>query len=207
VQAASQQAERVQPWDLWLLPFVLASGPAEVPAWREWFLHRVARTEPLPLDGLERAVQAFEQQLDIERRAPADVQDDSAGKLALARAIAGPDAARDDMVRITSQRAERHFSRIHITARVAQCEALLQQLETLHNDTQTLARQIVTEAQAHAWLPPSWRDTICDQHTARCDRLRSWLQRLHIARDGFAQLPVSAEAPSSEPAPVTWSAD
>ena len=206
VQAASQQAERVQPWDLWLLPFVLASGPAEVPAWREWFLHRVARTEPLPLDGLERAVQAFEQQLDMERRAPADVQDDSAGKLALARAIAGPDAARDDMVRITSQRAERHFSRIHITARVAQCEALLQQLETLHNDTQTLARQIATEARAHAWLPPSWRDTICDEHTARCDRLRSWLQRLHIARDGFAQLPVSAEAPSSDPAPVTWSA-
>jgi MoxR-like ATPase len=51
VQAASRGAREVSPWDLWLLPFVLAADPAQVPGWTDWFLHAVAHTEPLPLDG------------------------------------------------------------------------------------------------------------------------------------------------------------
>ena len=108
VQAASRDANAVSLWDAWLLPFVLAADPEQVPGWTDWFLHTVSHAAPLAIDGLERAVMAFEQQLDVERRAPADAQDDSAGKLALARAIAGP-SSESELVRITSERAHRRM--------------------------------------------------------------------------------------------------
>jgi MoxR-like ATPase len=207
VQAASRDAGSVQAWDLWVLPFVIAQGPAEVPAWRDWFLHRIAHTDPPPLEGLERAVLAFEQQLDIERRAPAELQDDSAGKLALARAIAGPETAQGDLLRITSERAQRHYSRLHVQTRAAQCDTLLNLWQALRQDAETLAAEILSQAEAHAWLPPSWRDSIRAVHTAYCERIAAWCERLQRARDGFADLPVSDQVVPATPEPVTWPAD
>src|SRR5690606_25505131 len=136
---ASRGDAAVSVWDLWLLPYVLSANADAVPGWTDFFEHRVAHTAPLALDGLERAVTAFEQQLDIERRAPSEQQDDSAGKLALARAISGPEGRDSELVRITSERAGRRWSPVHIAARVAQCDALGQQLADLHAELSRIA--------------------------------------------------------------------
>jgi len=204
LQAASRGASAVSPWDLWLLPFVLAGAAEQVPDWTDFFLHRVALTAPLDLSGVERAVLAFEQQLDIERRAPADAQDDSAGKLALARSIAGPESRDSEMVRITSERAHRRYSPVHIEARLAQCDALLAQVQALCDELGRVAAQVMAGAQAHDWLPPSWRASIENVHTQRCATAAAWHTQLQAVRDGFAALPVNEALSGARPAPVTW---
>jgi MoxR-like ATPase len=204
VQAASRDAPEVDPWDLWLLPYVLAADPGQVPGWTDFFLHAVAHTAPLHLDGLERAVQALESQLDTERRAPADAQDDSAGKLALARAIHRP-GEESEMVRITSERVMRRYSPLHIEARVAQCDALLERLLALHAEWLEMARAVLAQARAHDWLPPSWLLQIEGVHAERCHQLASWCAQCQSTRNGFAALPVDEGASGPVPEPVRWS--
>lgn len=201
LQAASRGAREISPWDLWLLPFVLATDPAQVPGWTTRFMQAVAHAEPLPLDGLERAVQAFDAQLDTERRAPPDAQDDSAGKLALARAITRP-GDESEMVRITSERALRRYSPVHIQARVAQCDELLERLLALHGEWLALAHAVLAQARAHPWLPPSWLLQIEAAHAERCSHLASLCAQHQSTRNGFAALPVDAEATASAPLPV-----
>lgn len=203
LQAASRQASEVGPWDLWLLPFVLAADPAQVPGWTGLFLHSVARTAPISVQGLERAVQAFEQQLDTERRAPPDAQDDSAGKLALARAISRP-GEESEMLRITSERAQRRYSPVHIEARVAQCDELLERLMALHGEWLAVAREVLAQARAHAWLPPSWLLQIEAVHAERGGHLASLCAQHQSTRNGFAALPVEVDAAAHAPAPVPW---
>ena len=203
LQAASRGANTISPWDLWLLPFVLAADPAQVPGWTTLFLHAVARTEPLPLDGLERAVQAFDAQLDTERRAPPDAQDDSAGKLALARAITRP-GEESEMVRITSERALRRYSPVHIQARVAQCDELLERLLALHSEWLAVAHAVLAQARTHPWLPPSWLLQIEAVHAERCGQLVDLCAQQQSNRNGFAALPVDAEATADAPPPVRW---
>jgi MoxR-like ATPase len=205
LQAASRVASEVGPWDLWLLPYVLATGPAEVPGWIEFFMHRVAHTDDVPATGLERATQAFEQQLETEQRAPTEVQDNSAGKLALARSIAGPEAGHTELERITSERAHRRYSPVHIGARVEQCDALLQRLQDLADELNATASRVMGQAGAHAWLPPSWLAHIRAVHQQRCDTVAQWLAQMQAVRNGFATLPVNEAAEPVTPEPVTWS--
>jgi MoxR-like ATPase len=206
LQAASRDAAEVSPWDLWLLPFVLAHDPTEVPAWTDFFLHRVAHTAPMALTGLERAVQAFESQLETEQRAPTELLDDSAGKLALARAIAGPEQGQSELLRITSERAHRRYSPVHIAARVAQCDELVQRLQSLLHDLTDQAARAISAAEAHAWLPPSWRAHIRTVHQQRCDAVAQWLTQAQAARDAFGALPSNEAAEPVTPKPVTWTA-
>lgn len=204
VQAASRAATEVSAWDAWLLPFVLASEPEQVPGWTDWFLHTVALATPLAIDGLERAVTAFEQQLDVERRAPADAQDDSAGKLALARAIAGP-SSESELVRITSERAQRRYGALHIRARVVQVSEVQQRLNAVLAEVHATAAAVLTQARAHGWLPPPWLDRIEAEHTQRCAQVDALAARLAELHEGFAHLPRLAEDHSEfVPTPVSW---
>ncbi len=204
VQAASRGAAEVSPWDAWLLPFTLAADPDQVPGWTDWFLRTVARTTPLAVDGLDRAAQAFEQQLDIERRAPADAQDDSAGKLALARAIAGP-TSESELVRITSERAHRRYGERHVRARVAQVAEVRQRVETLQTEVHATAREVSAQALGHGWLPPSWLEQIKAVHTQRCAMVDGLALRLNELQQGFAALPrLTEDRSEAVPLPVTW---
>jgi MoxR-like ATPase len=203
LQAASRDAAEVSGWDLWVLPYVLAADPAQVPGWIRFFLDTVAQTAPLPVEGLERAVMAFEKQLDTERRAPPDGQDDSAGKLALARAIARP-GEESEMVRITSELALRRYSRVHIEARVAQCDALLERLMALHDEQLARAHGVLAQARAHAWLPPSWLVQIENVHAERCGHLAVLCAQHQSTRHGFADLPLDTNATGPLPERVQW---
>jgi MoxR-like ATPase len=208
VEAASRGDTAVDLWDAWILPFVLAAHPRDVPGWTDWFLSTVAQADPLSIDGLERATQAFEQQLDLEQRAPSDVQDDSAGKLALARAIAGP-VQDSDLVRIASDRARRRYGALHIDSRVRQVDEVLTQARTLSSDVHAVAEQVLDDARGHPWLPPSWRQRVEAAQANRCAQIDGVCGRLQQVRQGFADLPRlvdSASGAAQVPAPVTWSA-
>jgi len=204
VQAASAGAAEVSAWDAWLLPFTLAADPDQVPGWTNWFLLTVAQARPLAMEGLERAAQAFEQQLDVERRAPADAQDDSAGKLALARAIAGP-TNESELVRITSERAHRRYGERHVRARVAQVGEVRQRVVALQTEVHATARDVLTQARGHTWLPPSWLEQIEAIHARRCAQVDSLALQLDELQEGYASLPrLDEDRSEAVPLPITW---
>ncbi len=191
VQASSRGATEVNLWDLWLLPLVLPHAPSDVPDWTNAFLVDVAGLAPLDLHGLDHAVTAFEGQLDLEQRAPADTQDTQAGKLATAQALSGAPAD-SDMLRLVSDRARRQYSPVHIAARLAQVDELAQHLDALHNTVNQTAQAVVAQARAHPWLPPSWAQHIEQAHAQRCATVNQLRDRLAATRAGFADLPIQA---------------
>ena len=50
---------QVEPLDLWLVPYVIAAQPAQVPALQDWFVCEVAQAGPQDAPWLTRAVEAF----------------------------------------------------------------------------------------------------------------------------------------------------
>ncbi|WP_243855501.1 AAA family ATPase [Aquabacterium sp. A08] len=199
VQAASRGDRAVNAWDLWVLPFVLPHRPDDTAAWAATFFTDVAQAEALDTTGLQAAVDAFEGQLDIERRTPADGPDDSAGKLALAQALAGP-SGDSEMLRLVSDRAHKRYSAGHVASRVAQLDGLCDQIDALCVAVSTQADAVTAAARAHPWLPPSWCAHIAAVHGQRRAQAQALQAQAHGVRAGFAALPV--DPASTEPEPI-----
>ena len=118
--AATEGRSALTPLDLWLAPYVASADADAMPRLAAWVTATVVQAQPQPLTWLNHAVGAFEKQLDIEQRLPAentgsDGQDggssssdssssssnrsggsiscgsEGAGKLALARSLGGRD--------------------------------------------------------------------------------------------------------------------
>jgi MoxR-like ATPase len=202
VQAGSAGRDAVLPMDLWLLAFVLAAQPEQCAALQEWFERSVARAVPLDVQWLLRALEAFEKQLEIEQSAQSS-DDDSAGKMALAKAITGEQAARDaNLVRIVSERARKRYSPVHVQARSAQAGEVLQRAELALQAAQEAQGQFHAQADAHLWLPPSWLARMAAQHEANVSVAQQCLERTSEVQQGFEALPQDAQASSELPQPL-----
>jgi MoxR-like ATPase len=195
--------------DLWLVPAVVAQHPEQVERLQAWFLRDVAQAEAQDAAWLTRAVEAFEHQLELEQSAApdgADAQD--SGKLALARAISGPaDAAgTDGPLRVVSAALEAHlrrrYSPVHIAARVAQLDALLAQVEPHAMAAQARHARLVECLRDRVWLAPQLADAMRRGTAITAATLAALLGRLADTRAGFADLPVDAQLPAVEPAPI-----
>ena len=207
VQAASRSpadagSVPVSLWDLWLMPFVLAARPEQVPALRDWFMTEIALAVPVDVQWLTRATEAFEKQLEIETSAPAVSDDDGAGKLALARSISGADEGGQMLVRMVSERARKHYSALHVSARLAQVGEVEQRVVAVLQSVSATLDAVRAQAGAHAWLPPSWREAIDAVHRDNVQRAGALRSRLQAVADGFAALPVDAALATPEPSPV-----
>jgi len=207
VQAASRSpadagSVPVSLWDLWLMPFVLAARPEQVPALRDWFMTEIALAVPVDVQWLTRATEAFEKQLEIETSAPAVSDDHGAGKLALARSISGADEGGQMLVRMVSERARKHYSALHVSARLAQVGEVEQRVVAVLQSVSATLDAVRAQAGAHAWLPPSWREAIDAVHRDNVQRAGALRSRLQAVADGFAALPVDAALATPEPSPV-----
>jgi MoxR-like ATPase len=204
VQAASRAQDAIDPWDLWLLPFVLAATPEQGEPMAEWFLRTVALAVPLDVQWLTRAVEAFEKQLEIELRAPS-ADDDGAGKVALARAIAGERANNEEgMLRIVSERAQRRYSQVHIDARCAQVAEALDRAQATLQTVHATAQEALVLARTHLWLPPSWLMRIAAVHHANEILAADLAERLVQLLQVFAAMPVDTQAAAQRPSPWLW---
>jgi MoxR-like ATPase len=214
--AAAEGRGTLDALDLWLAPYVASAKPESVPALQAWVADTLLALPPATAPWLERAVQAFEQQLSIEQQLPADDGgggDDTAGKLALARTLGGADddAAGSGMARIVSARLEertrRRFSPVHIEARVAQVAEVQAQVADARA---ALAARADAQARALAgrlWLPPSLAAQETDAHARALAWLDDVAARLAANRAGFAALPCDATARDADaPAPVVLEA-
>jgi len=230
VAAASEGRHTLDAADLWLAPYVTATHPKDIEALRAVWVDEILETPPAEAPWLERAVQAFEKQLDIERQTPAEGSDGDtgAGKMALARAIgmtsAPPDfsdegeaaSASQGPARIVSERVLartlKAWSPVHIAARLAQIDEVLTSVEAhLERTCQTLDHWTARFEQS-LWMPDDLRRTVLNRHEQALNLLMHYTERLREARQGFARLPVDEAASSTSPAtstppdPVAWAA-
>ncbi|WP_119154963.1 AAA family ATPase [Caldimonas tepidiphila] len=207
--ALSEGRDAVDAWDLWLVPYCVASEPAQLPALQAWFVDGVAGAETtVEAPWLTRAVEAFEKQLELERSARQE-GDQAAGKMALARSIAG--SAETGITRIVAatleERLRRRYSPVHVAARVAQVdEALVGAREFVAAQQ---ARLDATRAAltGRVWLPPALARLVEDRLAAALATVQALAARLDAVRAGFAALPQDAALPAVAPQAVALARD
>jgi MoxR-like ATPase len=208
-QALADGRDAVDAHDLWLVPYALAETPAQVPRLAQWFAREVAQAEPQEAPWLARAVEAFEQQLQVELQAPAEQGDDAAGKLALARAVGGA-SGNEGMLRIVSATLEdktrRRYSPVHVQARVAQVDELAQRVAAHRTPLAEAAERLARAVQSRLWWPPELKDACVRAQRHTLAVLDDFAHRLAAVREGFAALPVDAASLEPAPEPVKLSA-
>jgi len=219
--AASEGRAQLEALDLWLAPYVASASPADVPALQQWFEDEVLALPRPAAPWLERAVTAFERQLDLEQRMPAEgggasgmggaaaEGDGDSGKLALARTIGrgeaedsgfGAGGARHDagqgMQRIVSERLEarmaKRWGRQHVRARVAQVSEIEARVVEARDAAAAARAAFAAALSQRLWLAPEVAARWLARHDAVVARLAEFAARLAAARAGFAALPVDA---------------
>ena len=228
--ALSGGRTQVDAIDLWAVPYLLASHPAQVAGLQDWFVLEVAQAAPQDAPWLARAADAFEMQLEIESRAQTQEGDDSAGKLALARSIGGAQggpvggeiggersgAERGDksgeggMLRMMSASLEAHlrkrYSSAHVAARVAQMDEVLAAACERRDQITAQADALALALHNRLWLPPELAAQLLQAKQGTVDLLAVLVARLQETRAGFAALPVDVQQAAALPEPVAFSA-
>lgn len=192
VAAAAEGRHGLDLLDLWLVPFVLSADADGVAPLQAWFAGQIGAV-PQPMTWLGHAVQAFEKQLELELSQPAEGGDDAAGKLALARSIAGHDDA-TGLLRIVSQtledRTRRRYSPVHVAARVAQVDELIDRARSAHRPVAAALQALRQRLAGRLWVPPERAACWCAAHEQTLQTLDGLLARLDAVRQAFAALPV-----------------
>lgn len=195
----------IQALDLWLAPYVVAAQPDQVGALQDWFVREVAHSEPQQAPWLTRTVEAFEQQLEIERQLPAEDGGDDAGKLALARAIGGG-SGESGLLRIVPASLEdalcKRWSPVHVAARLAQVDEVAARARAPLAEMRAGLAALEAALAGRLWLPPELTQRLLGNRRATLALLEGLLQRLADARAGFAALPVDEQLPQQAPEPV-----
>lgn len=217
MQAASEGRTALDRLDLWLVPFVAAARPDDVPALEAWFVDHGAAAPTPHAPWLQRAVEAFEKQLGLEQQMPAEAvasADQGAGKLALARAIGLGEGTPDGdggggqpaMQRIVSARLEAHtrrrWSPLHVQARVAQLAEIEAQVEAARADVAAARDGLDAALAPRLWLPPALAALLRTRHQQTLALITHFAARLADTRAGFAGLPLDAASDEPAPAPV-----
>ena len=202
--AATEGRDTVDRLDLWLAPYVAGDRPEAVQTLSDWIENALLQAVPRPTPWFDAAAEAFEAQLEIERRAPADEADDTAGKLALARAAGG--RTPEGPMRIVSERLEkalqRRWSPVHVAARVAQLDEVLARVAEWRAERSSQAAALREACTSRLWLPPTLAARWADAQQQALLRLDAVAQRLTACRAAFAALPQDAVLPSTVPEPV-----
>ena len=210
VAALTEGRSAVDALDLWLAPYVMAAEPAQAAAVERWFVAQIAQSAPLDAAWLTRAVEAFERQLQIEQRLPADDSAaDGAGKLALARSLGADDGAPGDslasmrfVATTLEARQRRHYSPLHLVARVAQVSEARTRSQAARDLVQAQHDDLQARLRARLWWPPSLRRRVLEGSVTTLAVLDALLLRLVAVEEGFAALPVDDGLPHREVAPL-----
>ncbi len=206
--ALTEGRAAVDPWDLWLAPYALATEPAQVAPLQQWFVEQVAQAAPQEAPWLTRAVEAFEKQLEIEQSAQNDQDDGGAGKMALARSIGG--AQDDGMLRMVTASLEEHlrkrYSPAHQAARLEQVDEVLARARAHLAPLQAQAEATRLALAERIWLPPLLARILCQAQADTLAVLASLVARLQSTRLGFAELPLDEQLGDEAPQPVKLSA-
>jgi MoxR-like ATPase len=214
IAAAAEGRQEVDELDLWLTPYVVTAAPQHVGRVADWFARECAQAPAHGDDTLawiDHAVQAFEQQLDIEVQAPADSHDASAqdsGKLATARNLGAANDAADPLasMRIVSsvlqERQRKHYGRLHIDTRVAQVHDVATRVQAAIALLSQRESALAARLAQRLWWPPSLVQQLLAGPQATLAALRVLHTRLEMCAQGFAALPLNTADTAPAPAAV-----
>jgi len=176
-----------------ILRWVLPVTPAQVAAFDAWVLHWLGVDRALDPVWLDRAAQAFEQQLEIEQSAGELAFDDS-GKLAIAQQLAGADASAlgQGAPRLSAFSRARRYSAAHIGARVAQVSGLIARIDDWLGRADQHAHDLASRLQAGLWVPASFAQHALETFHESASRVRIARERLGSVRAAFRALPLIA---------------
>ena len=213
VAAASEGRPALDALDLWLAPYVMAPEPGQAAAIERWFIAQVAQSAPLDAAWLARAAEAFERQLEIEQRLPADTDAaaSGAGKLALARSLGADDDGgngRDGLASMRfvaaglEARQRRAYSALHIATRVAQLSEASARAQAARDAVQAQRDALQARLASRLWWPPSLQQRLLDGPAVTLAVLDGLLARLAAVRACFAALPVDKHLADAAPAAI-----
>jgi MoxR-like ATPase len=223
--AASEGRAALDVYDLWLTPYVASPRPDDVAVLDAWFVDEALAAPPQAAPWLQRAVEAFEQQLNLEERAPSAEGDDAAGKMALAKAIGmttsnaagqrhgddGSGGANHGAQRMVSERLEaslrRRWGACHIEARVAQVAQIENEVNAALAEVLARHQALLQTLAPRVWMPLATRQRITGRIEATLSLLADFSARLTATRLGFAALPVDEANPGDVPAPMAPKAE
>jgi MoxR-like ATPase len=208
VAAASEGRAAVTLWDLLLLPWLTAPDAPRQGAVADWLAARLGVREAYSPARLTRVVEAFEGQLDAERRAN-DLDYDESGRLRFSAAELADevgDAKGGAAAPRMKYSRSRRYGATHIAARVRQIDALLARIAVYAEEIAARRAELALFAGSSLWLD----ETL----TARADRnlaataaaVDQLAARARDARAGFLDLPRLDIDNGREPEPVAHDA-
>jgi len=214
VAAASEGRSAVAIWDLCLLPACLASDTETQARINDWLTARPGvQTAFLP-ERVTRAVEAFEAQLTLEKRAN-DLDFDDSGRLRFSPDAVTEEVAEDmadaigdakggaGAMRMTYQR-KRRYGQTHIDARTTQIDALCARLATYRQTLDDCVASLDDHAAQALWMTPEFVRAARSNLDGTGVALRQLEARLAHARGGFEALPRLDADPGMVPDPVRF---
>ncbi len=208
VATAGAGRASVRLWDLLLLPFCTAPDTARQAGVADWLTARLGVRAAFSPARLTRIVEAFEAQLDLERKAN-DLDYDESGRLKFS-AIGQADEIAANIgdakggaaaLRMTYTR-QRHYGARHIDARVRQIDAALDRIAGYATEVATLRADLADYRAHNLWLDEMLLAHVDAQIAATAATIDQLDARLSAARDGFLALPRLAQDDGAVPEPV-----
>jgi MoxR-like ATPase len=191
VAAASEGRTVITLWDLFLLPWLTAPDAARQAEVHAWLAARLGVRESFSPARLTRVVEAFEAQLEAERKAN-DLDYDASGRLnffstELAEQI-GDAKGGAGALRMSYNR-RRRYGQTHIDARTAQIDALGARIEEYGAEVESHLAALETYREHSLWLTDALLRPAAANLAATRAAIQGLAQRALKARAGYLDLP------------------
>jgi len=201
--ALTNGRDTVSIWDGWLLQFCAMQRPEQCALIADWYAARLGVHQALNPERFGRVVQAFEAQLELEQNAN-DVNYGSDGKMAALAELSDAKGG-EGAVRMTAFMRKRRYPPSHIAARVAQTQALVDEINTYLLKLDATLAELNQAVSDHLWIAPEFAVTASNSLRQTRDNVGGLRLRLVVMRDGFADLPqleLTENMPDRVPEPI-----
>lgn len=216
VAAAADGRDEIDVLDLWTAPFVSSAMPDKHRAVHDWVSRECAGAYRWTLEGLARAVQAFDAQLNIESSLPAQdaaPASEDAGKMSVAKgqqeagdASGGHAGAEPQRIRSgrLEERGRRRFSRLHLDARQAEIRELQLLLQERADAARMALETLSSALKGRIWPPLTLRQSWLTTQQDNLAGLEGLLAELGQVAEGFAALPQDETSTAAPGMAVAW---
>lgn len=203
IAAACNGRAQVAIDDLYLLQFLVSERAEQAQLVQEWFCGLLGAAQEVTPQRLARVVEAFDKQVELEGAAT-DLAFDDSGKLALMRSVGGADAETMSGAapRMSAFSRRRRYSPTHIRARLAQIDAVLEEVDAFVTEGGRHAQAIAAGLAANLWVAPDFLRHVEGTLAANRARVIAQRERLAQVRAAFAALPSADDDDGRAPAPV-----
>ncbi|MBL8477289.1 MAG: AAA family ATPase [Methyloversatilis sp.] len=209
VAAASEGRSALRVWDLLLLPACVAPDATRQGAVADWLTHHLGVREAYAPARLTRVVQAFEAQLEAERKAN-DLDYDDAGRLRFSASDLSAGSGTELAIELAEQigdakggagalrmsySRQRRYGPAHIGARTAQIDDLLARITGYRTELEAERASLADCRRTTLWLDDAELAQVERHLAATASALADLVACARDARRGFENLPrLPAEA-------------